>query len=389
MYEGRVSTCSNRQFCVNASYSFCTICLNIRLNGNGADNVFYCDRIACPEGTFNKYGFHHGVDGKTCEPCYDDVTFIAQRSCVHSRKPSGIFQKTSIDEMDTYSKAGLGAALGLMFFALFMFILMKCKSTNPREKYEQGDVRENGNIAPKRNSVASKYKYDEDGDDHDDDVAKYRFEHDDNEEDNSRGYRDAEVGVGQSINSQAEYRDFVIDDEEEVNYGAEKYNNAFIADEDDDDNRSRATTGSRHSASSRRSATDLLNEHQGMALNRREKLSKAVSSRMPRGLKDAASKINVGSRQIRRRSEQLDDMKDPEGEGDLLGDVRDYDGYDDRMEQFKRDIEMAKSPATAKSPTPSTSMNSLGSSPSSTSSPTAERKKQLNRSDLLDVPMIA
>ena len=65
------------------------LCMMEELNGNGKDGIFYCDRIACPEGTFNALGYHHGVNGEPCKPCHDETPFIARKTCTRQEeKPS-------------------------------------------------------------------------------------------------------------------------------------------------------------------------------------------------------------------------------------------------------------------------------------------------------------
>lgn len=335
------------------------LCMKEELNGNGEDNVFYCDRIACPEGTYNKYGFHHGADGETCQPCYDETPFIAQKACVNVQKPGGphFFQraKETGEKMGVSPGEGFGIALGVSFIFIILYCFAKHAPARSslRKKYERGHngEEERQNIAPRHHDEVYEYPDEEE----DDGIASFR----DAEPDHPGGNRDT---------SQV-YKDFIIsddheDEEKNNSMAAERGENALADYYDDDDNMSRATT------TSRRSATELVSDHQGMALNKREKFKKAVSVRMSGDIgkkaREAASAVNVSARKMSRRksNEALYDYHNGVGEND--------GGYDGS--QYQKDVELVK--------------NSSSTSRSTSMSPAIDRQKQLQPQDLLDVPMI-
>jgi len=64
------------------------LCKMGEVNGNGEDNIFRCNRIACPAGTYNDAGYHHGSKvGDECMPCYDHSPYIGQKTCAMPQPP--------------------------------------------------------------------------------------------------------------------------------------------------------------------------------------------------------------------------------------------------------------------------------------------------------------
>jgi len=257
------------------------LCMMEELNGNGEENVFYCDRIACPEGTFNDYGFHHGLHGEVCQPCYDEVPFIGQKTCRNTKSKFGWKDTVQMAE-DASEQIGISPMLGLgILLAVSLVLLLTCwivKNAyfNPRKKYEMGTTNEYDVDSPTSYKDDKAYRYNDEENEDDDVKDDYSFA----ESNIQSRYKDSlPVYKGKSnfsITSDDEYHD------------------------DEDDNMSRSTT---------RSATDLMNDHRGVALNRREKFKKAVSGRMSSGdlgrrAREAASSINVSvkSQRLRRHS---------------------------------------------------------------------------------------
>ena len=265
------------------------LCMMDELNGNGSDNVFYCDRIACPEGTYNENGFHHGSSGgEVCRPCYDETPFIGQKTCSRTTKPLKLVQmaEDASEKMGVSPMIGLGIVVGISLVILMACYVAKNAYYNPRKEYERGttnDHHEHSGKSTSRNFKNEKaYNYNEEEEEGEDNNGNDIYSFADGGKYGQRRYKDS--------SSPGVYRDFVIEDEENNNNTSSNSpaENTVFVDYEDDDDKSRATT---------RSATDLMMDHQGVALNRREKLKKAVSGRMlPRSVRDAASTINVNLR---------------------------------------------------------------------------------------------
>jgi len=322
------------------------LCMMEELNGNGEDNVFYCDRIACPEGTYNRYGYHHGVGGETCEPCYDESPFIAQKTCILTKQPAvngpKFFEKAenASEELGLSAGVALGLIIGLLpIVAIACFWIVRCVH-NSRDKQYDTMTHSNGNLN-KQN-----YPYYSDDEEDDGVMDDYSFSV---PGENSR-YRDRE------------YNEFVIADEN----GDDENNHDTIGAESpvdfENDNASRVSTT--------RSATEFMNNHQGMALNRREKLKKAfsqnLSPNLSRRVQGAASSINVGARRMSQRRQS--------SEG----------GNDDRVERGGdggTEVELVRN-------NNSRSSEDFSLTSHTTPEKDAYNRKQLQPADLLDVPMI-
>ena len=328
------------------------LCMMEELNGNGEDNVFYCDRIACPEGTYNTFGFHHGVNGETCQPCYDMTPFIAQKTCKRTHPPMSHLVELAKEESE---KMGVSPGTGLGIFvaisivaigltALTMSYLPTFLRHRQRKWYERGDV-----------DSDKSYSYNDEEED-DDDAADYTFG--DEEPDNPRYH---------PRHHDTEYRDHT--DEEQYEEGGVK------SADYDDDNMSRSTTSS--GSSRRRSALELLGEHKGMALNRRERLKKALSDRVPRSAREAASSLNVHARRFSAQRQSYDGIEPltPESCGDYYSDEEEENGDD---EEFQRDLTLVQNSSSL----------TASSGDMSSKEKNAPKDKPLQPSDMLDIPMI-
>mmetsp|Transcript_4987 Transcript_4987/g.12529 ORF Transcript_4987/g.12529 Transcript_4987/m.12529 type:complete len:328 (+) Transcript_4987:1-984(+) len=323
------------------------------LNGNGEENVFYCDRIACPEGTYNMYGFHHGVHGETCEPCYDETPFIGQKMCTHKEKSASKFNWREKVEKAKETSEEMGVSKGVavtISFAILLLVILICYlvanlRSDPQKIYERGKTDENRNTGNK--------SYNDDAEEEEDD-AGYTF----GEPDHPR-------------HQEMEYRDFVITDDDEdkepnrSNNSVEEDDAFDDEDDDGDDNRSRMTA---------RSATDLVSDHQGMALNRREKFKKAVSGRVPEDLskraREAASSISVSARKLGNIRNAFADIS--QGNNEYNGERENI--YD---EGSGVDLELTNRSSTSTSDRDVSSQGKI-----------SHGKKQVQPHDLLDVPMI-
>lgn len=294
------------------------LCMMQELNGNGENNVYYCDRIACPANTFNAFG-HHGYHGEPCQPCYDvhppEETYIGQKTCTNLQNPSaGIdwkkeieIMKKSSDNVNVFSKVALTIAIIAMVMLIILLLTrFMCNSQrNPQSKLERKQMLRQ------------------------------------NESSNS----------DESSSSSSSSSD--IDDEEEPKTGYP-----------DDVELSSVVSGASRTS---KNAMDLIQEHKGIALNRQEKVKKAISSRLPQAqvIRTSFSNINVNARKrlVRRGSR-----------GSL------YDGYDDAIEFTIDDDNDDKH--SHEHEASSSVENNFG------EEETTPKKKQETDHNLLDIPMI-
>lgn len=236
------------------------LCMMQELNGNGENNVYYCDRIACPAGTFNSFG-HHGYHGEPCQPCYDvqapGEAYIGQKTCTNIKGGGGFDWKKEIESLketneslNLFSKLALSmASIGL---AVLMFTLCTRFCANrggiQRKQERKQILRQAASYESGSSSSGS-----------------------DDEEDQHRGYS----------------------------------NDVELADQprgysDDVD---LASLGSKN-------AMDLINDHKGIALSRPQKVKKAISKRLPQaeGVRTSFSNINVAQRKKRLSRDQYDNL---------------------------------------------------------------------------------
>ncbi|KAL3795148.1 hypothetical protein HJC23_007376 [Cyclotella cryptica] len=125
------------------------LCLMEDLNGNGNGNVFHCDRIACPSGSFNSKGrYYAGEKEEKCMPCFDNTPFIGQTRCNQKRDPSSVFgQIMNGSEVVLKSAEGLGGAtifrIGIALTVLGSSIIIYCalrrigQQRQKRMKYDE------------------------------------------------------------------------------------------------------------------------------------------------------------------------------------------------------------------------------------------------------------
>ncbi|KAL7504196.1 hypothetical protein ACHAXN_001893 [Cyclotella atomus] len=104
------------------------LCLMEDLNGNGNNNVFHCDRLACPSGSYNSQGrYFGGGNEEKCMPCYDETPFIGQKSCTHKNNPHSIFgQIMDGSQVVIESTKGLSTKLGFAILFLTSSVLFCC-----------------------------------------------------------------------------------------------------------------------------------------------------------------------------------------------------------------------------------------------------------------------
>lgn len=237
------------------------LCMMQELNGNGENNVYYCDRIACPANTFNAFG-HHGYHGEPCQPCYDvhspEEAYIGQKKCANRQEPPGggfdwkkeiETLKETTESVNVFSRVALSIA-AFTLLALLYLLGTRCMGGDPHKR------------TPQR------------------------------KQERKRILRQRAVSDSESDGSGS-------DDDEEAGYS---------------DDIEVSSVGSGTSRSSR-NAMDLINEHKGIALSRPQKMKKAVSERLPKaqGIRTSMSNINVNARKqrlARRKSQETAGLYD-------------------------------------------------------------------------------
>ena len=227
------------------------LCMMQELNGNGENNVYYCDRVACPANSFNAFG-HHGYHGEPCQPCYDvhppEEMYIGQKTCLNKLKPaSGGFDwkkeietlKSSSSNVNVFSIVALSIAIAAMAI-LIILLASRCMCGNFQRRGPQS------------------------------------------KQERKRILRQNESSDSESSGSGSD-----SDDEEDPDPGYS-----------DDVELSSVVSGTSRSS---RNAMDLINQHKGIALSRQEKVKKAISSRLPQaqGIRASFSNINVNARKQR------------------------------------------------------------------------------------------
>mmetsp|Transcript_13549 Transcript_13549/g.23795 ORF Transcript_13549/g.23795 Transcript_13549/m.23795 type:complete len:752 (-) Transcript_13549:772-3027(-) len=281
------------------------LCKMEELNGNGKGNAFHCDRIACPAGTFNAVGFHSGVDGEECQPCYDDSPYIAQKVCVRQQLPKLDWKETvqivakQTSEHMGVSATVLGASVIAIVIASVIAILMcwfvRHVRAIPQKKYGRGNSNEHDVLSQsyKKNDESEEHSFNDDRHVHfryrDNPRKKDDYGYNQEEEDDMDGHSFRHNEHGHSRYRTTAYRDFIDSDDNMHAHNDHLEDTSVDSDEDN------TATSWAH-----RSATDFIKDHQGIALNKREKLKRAVSERMPgdlnRRARETASNINIGAR---------------------------------------------------------------------------------------------
>ncbi len=248
------------------------LCLVEELNGNGRDGAFYCDRIACPAGTYNSLGRHTDVDGgEACRPCYDGTPFIGQKVCDAPHMPFTAIDwrkevqavERATEEMGTLAWFVLVVGFAALLASVLLCFAVRRNKKFWRSKYEAWAGKECDSTI-----VSSRPRKEE-----------KTYEHDDEDKEEDRGDRDDEHSYARrSHHKGTGYREFTIAKEyntdaencrdergEERNFSA-RYDDY----KDDDYNFSPAT------AHGPRNATELISHHQEISHNRQEKIGRVV-----------------------------------------------------------------------------------------------------------------
>lgn len=330
------------------------LCMIDGLNGNGQDGAFYCDHIACPSGTYNSIGRLDYGGGEACMPCIRHTSpFIGQKTCTKmfhgsSSSSSNIGgHPLPVFVRETVRRAGETTwALAVMITTVALIIAMVLSCVIRRsEKYWRSRYEVGVNNEDKAMILHSSKPGDDDNDEY-----KNRKQ-------------------GRMAGRSTVYREYTIARVEEDLEAENNYHDNNYDDEDDDDNTSH-TSG--HSCA--HSATELINDHQGISLRKGERILRTVASRVAVGdmgigrrAREAASTINVSARRLTHsRSNVEETSTEPSGapwSDDSDNETLDY--YDGR-----------------------TDFVSTSPSSSTTITPSKRKTKVYQSSDLLDIPMV-
>lgn len=95
------------------------LCEMERVNGNGKDGVFTCEKIACPFGTYSATGRGGGKDGE-CVPCAKGSDFLAMKVCGPQLVASQIGSGSGSDPKT------VGAIVGVILVSLLTNLFLCC-----------------------------------------------------------------------------------------------------------------------------------------------------------------------------------------------------------------------------------------------------------------------
>ena len=247
------------------------LCLAEELNGNGRDGAFYCDRIACPPGTYNSLGRHAVDGGEACRPCYDETPFIGQKVCdrprmsltaVDWRKEVQAVEHAT-EEMGILAKFVLVIGFTVLLVAVILCFMVRRNKKFWRTKYELWALKERETtiISSRPRKEEKTYEYDdedkkEDCGDRNDEYSYARRSH-------YMGKGNREFAISNKDITDAENCHDKRDEERILSAYDDNY-------EDNNDNFSPATTRGP------RNATELISHHQEISHNKREKISRVV-----------------------------------------------------------------------------------------------------------------
>ena len=142
------------------------LCLMEDLNGNGDSNVFHCDRLACPSGSYNSKGRYFAGDiEEKCLPCYDDTPFIGQKSCTHKNNPHSVFGQI-MDGSQIVMGSAKGYATKIVFAILFLIVSVLfccCATRRSRQNYQKkmNDIEQRAILNHTNGTSQRKYRDDD------------------------------------------------------------------------------------------------------------------------------------------------------------------------------------------------------------------------------------
>ena len=162
------------------------LCMDAELNKNEANNVFYCDRIACPAGTYNAFG-RHGNNGEVCLPCYDGSPYIGQKTCtqrIDNSQSKSTWEKgveavrESTDHIAVHWQVALGIVGIAWLIATSVCCFVRCgrHKMAQQKKYRkmQGGDEESDSDSSDEDDIEDYMMSDNESDDNDDRPNKRR-----------------------------------------------------------------------------------------------------------------------------------------------------------------------------------------------------------------------
>jgi hypothetical protein len=231
------------------------------LNGNGRDGAFYCDRIACPPGTYNSLGRHAAGAGEACRPCYDETPFIGQKVCDMPRMPLTAIDwrkevqavEHATEEMGMLAKFVLAIGFTVLLVAVILRFMVRRNKKFWRTKYDVWALNECDTTITSSHPSKEEKTYEHDDEDKKEDCGDRNDEY-------SYARRSHYIGTG--------YREFAISDENNTdaeNCLDERDEERIVSVHDDNDNFSPAITRGP------RNAMELISHHKEISHNRRER----------------------------------------------------------------------------------------------------------------------
>lgn len=111
-----------------------SLCRKQGLNGNGRDDVFSCDIIACPMGTHHPQG--HATPGNPCQPCpMVDGLVLANTDC--RALSSRLRLSDSDDKIPEWGQIALVSFAGAFLLVLGFWVLRKIEVLPSRARIQQ------------------------------------------------------------------------------------------------------------------------------------------------------------------------------------------------------------------------------------------------------------
>lgn len=268
------------------------LCLMEDLNGNGNNNVFHCDRLACPSGHYNTKGrYFDGSKEEKCLPCYDDTPFIGQKSCTHKNNPHSVFGQI-MDGSQVVIESAQGFSSKLVIAILFLagsILFCCCVLRRSRQRYQKEVNKiEQRAILHHTNGTQRKYRDDNEG----------------------RSSGSSSSGSSSSDDSSVDEQQLEMHIRNEYGYSDQYRDNevsTYSPRSDDGMNGKYINYPSGGSVSSSRSAplaTDFLRDQRG-SISKKSPLKKVIQNHVPRArdaIRTSVQTVSNGVRNQRRRN---------------------------------------------------------------------------------------
>jgi hypothetical protein len=189
------------------------LCLMEDLNGNGNNNVFHCDRLACPSGSYNSKGRYFSMNGheEKCLPCYDDTPYIGQIGCTHKNDPHSVFGQI-LDGSQVVIASAKGYSSKFLFGILFLLgsVLFCCcvlRKRRQRHKKMINNIEQRA-ILNHTNGGTPQQKYEDDDGDSSSSSDSSSSEDSDDDEEFSMQSQQLEMRVRNNYGYNNQYKDY-------------------------------------------------------------------------------------------------------------------------------------------------------------------------------------